>query len=125
MRSHARVAPSDSVGFPCQLRFAPHWETRESRGFSPRELRLEITRLPAGFRLVQTLCAFRLGEPPRMDLDSDIPCRPHDAASRLPPLAAAPDITPEGATPCMSCNPELVPRLPVTAHGFSTQNAFD
>jgi len=73
---------------------------------------------------VQTLCAFRLGEPPRSIWTLTLPVG-RTVQPRVFQLAATLDVASEEAPPRNLFNPGLVSRLPVKAHGFSAQNVFD
>jgi hypothetical protein len=56
---------------------------------------------------------------------SDVPCRPHGATPRLPPLGAARLRTPERTRTRRPSRPGLLPHEPVKARELAAQDAFD
>jgi hypothetical protein len=118
------LASSDSVDFPCYAGGSRRPAQSESRGFSPRELRLSASGRARDFSRTQTPCTFRLGRPPDPQLPLTFPvARPAD--DELPPSPSGPAASPKSRRRTAAPARTAPPACPLRLTRLTTRNVFD
>jgi hypothetical protein len=118
------LASSDSVDFPRYAGGSRRPAQSESRGFSPRELRLRASGRARDFSRAQTPCAFRLGGPPDPQHPLTFPvARPAD--DELPPSPSGPAASPKSHRRTAALTRTAPPACPLRLTRLATRNVFD
>jgi hypothetical protein len=118
------LASSDSVDFPRCTGGSRRPAQSESRGFSPRELRLPASGRARDFSRSQTPCAFRLEGPPDPQHPLTFPVA-RTAGDELPPSPSGPAAPPKSHRSAAALARTATPACPLRLTRLATQNAFD